>query len=168
MDKQTYDEMRLQEAREKEKLARKNNVKKYAKASLWIVSIVLVLGGGGWYLAKSGFFSYDPLDICVQHTGVGMHIHPHLKISVKGEEVKIPANTGISGGCMRPIHTHDDTGTLHLEFPNVRDVPLGDFFKIWVKEFDWSKVKMTINGKENVELQNYMMRDEDQIELFFD
>ena len=168
MDKQSYDEMRMREEQEKKKSARNQNMKKYTKTTLWITLIVLVLGGGGWYLVKSGFFAYDPLDICVQHTGVGMHIHPHLKIFVKDEEIKIPANVGISASCMRPIHTHDDTGTLHLEFPNVRDVALGDLFKIWEREFDWSNAKMTVNSKENIEFQNYIMRDEDQIELFFD
>ena len=121
-------------------------------------------------MAKSGFFTYDPLDICVQHTGVGMHIHPHLKIFVKSEEIKIPANIGISASCMRPIHTHDDTGTLHLEFPNRKDVLLEQFFKIWKKSLNdfGLNPKMKVNGSENSELQNYIMRDGDQIELFFD
>lgn len=168
MDKQEYDAMRLKETEEKEKAANNKKIKKISKAILWALGVVLFLGGGGWYLAKRGFFSYDPLGLCVQHTGVGMHIHPHLKIFVKDEEVKIPANVGISGGCMRPIHTHDDSGTLHLEFPNVRDVALGDFFKIWERQFDWTKVKIIVNSKENLELQNYIMHDGDKIELFFD
>lgn len=170
MDKQSYDEMRTQETKEKEKSARKDKMKKYAKAILWTLAIVLILGGGGWYLAKSGFFAYDPLELCVQHTGTGMHIHPHLKIFVKSDEIKIPANIGISNSCMRPVHTHDDSGTLHLEFPNKTDVPLGAFFKIWEKSLSefGNNPKMKVNGADNTGLENYIMRDGDQIELFFE
>ena len=170
MDKELYDKQKEEEFEEKEKIARKNKFKKYFKISLWTAGIVLILGGGGWYMAKSGFFTYDPLHICAQHTGVGMHIPPHLKIFVKSEEIKIPANLGISARCMRPIHTHDDTGTLHLEFPNRKDVLLEQFFKIWKKSLNdfGLNPKMKVNGSENSELQNYIMRDGDQIELFFD
>lgn len=170
MDKQSYDEMRMQEIKEKEKSTRNQKVKKYTKAILWILGTVLILGGGSWYLAQSGFFSYDPLDLCVQHTGAGMHIHPHLKIFVKEVETKIPANIGVSPSCMRPVHTHDNSGTLHLEFPNRTNVPLESFFKIWEKSFSelGTNPKMKVNGAENTEMENYIMRDGDQIELFFD
>lgn len=168
MDKELYDKQKEEKQKEEKRLTQNQKIKKYAKVLLWTTAVVLVLSGGGWYMAKSGFFTYDPLNLCVQHTGVGMHIHPHLKIFTKGEEVKIPANIGISGGCMRPIHTHDDSGTLHLEFPNVRDVALGDFFKIWEQQFDWTKVKMTVNSQENTELENYKMKDGDKIEFYFE
>lgn len=167
MDKQTYDEMRFKETHEKEKAAQKNKIKKYAKITLWTMLIVLIFGIGGWYMAKSGFFAYDPLDLCVQHTGVGMHIHSHLKIFVKGEDRKIPANIGISSTCMRPIHTHDDSGTLHLEFPTQQDVALNSFFKIWEEKFNLENVKMKVNRENKVELQ-YIMRDGDKIELYFE
>ncbi|MEK7559766.1 MAG: hypothetical protein AAB522_00490 [Patescibacteria group bacterium] len=166
--KELYDEKKHFEEIEKEKVAKARNTKKYAKIVAWTAGIIFILIGGGWLMAKKDYFAYDPLKLCVQHTGIGMHIHPHLKIFVKVEEMKIPANTGISGSCMRPIHTHDDTGTLHLEFPNVQNVPLEYFFKIWEKEFDWTKVKMTVNGTQNTELQSYIMHDGDKIELFFD
>ena len=170
MDKQAYDETRLQEIKEKDKTAQSKQIKKYAKTALWITAIVLILGGGGWYITKSGKLTYDPLNLCVQHTRVGMHVHPRLKIFIKNEELKIPVNIGVSSTCMSPIHTHDDTGTLHLEFPSKQDMPLGDFFKIWEKPINefGTNPKMKVNGQENTELENYVMRDGDQIELFFD
>lgn len=168
--KEEYDEKRRNEELEKAREIKNRQIKKYAKTALLITTIVITLGGGGWYMAKSGFFSYDPLNLCVQHTGVGMHIHPHLKIFVKGEKIKIPLNIGVSSTCMRPIHTHDESGTLHLEFPNKTDIALRNFFKIWGKplsEFGTSP-KMKVNGTENNEFENYTMRDGDQIELYFE
>lgn len=170
MDKQEYDEMRLTEEKEKNKATRSQKIKKYAKKSVLLATVVLVLGGIGWYLAKSKTLSYDPLSLCIQHTNARMHIHPHLKIIVKGEEVKIPKNVGISATCMRPIHTHDDSGTLHLEFPNTTNIPLGNFFKVWEKPLSsfGNNPKMKVNGADNTELENYIMRDGDQIELYFE
>lgn len=121
----------------------------------------------------------DVKTACVQHTGIGMHIHPHLAVILKGEAQTIPANVGIDAGCMHPIHTHDDSGTLHLEFPTTQDVRLGQFFEIWGKTFssqcifDWctgeeGTVTMTVNGQENTEFENYMMKDGDRIEIRYE
>lgn len=168
--KELYDEKRLAESKEQEKAVKGQKIKKTAKKSVLLIAAVLILGGGGWYFAKNKTFSYDPLSLCIQHTNVRMHIHPRLKMVVKGEEIKIPHDVGVSATCMRPVHTHDDSGTLHLEFPNTTDVPLGYFFKVWEKPLSSFGMnhKMKVNGKENTELENYIMRDGDQIELLFD
>lgn len=170
MDKQLYDEMRLKETEEQEKATKSQKMKQIAKKSALLVVAVLILGGGGWYLAKNKTISYDPLSLCTQHTNVRMHIHTNLKIIVKGEEIKMPKDVGVSATCMRPVHTHDDSGTLHLEFPNTTNVPLGSFFKVWEKPLSsfGNNPKMKVNNADNTELENYIMHDGDQIELFFD
>lgn len=105
---------------------------------------------------------------CVQHGGAGMHIHPHLTITVKGEPMEIPANIGIEGSCMHPIHTHDSSGTLHLEFKKPRGVKVGEFFEIWGKPLDKQGATMTVNGQESTEFGDYVMHDQDQIEIIFE
>lgn len=119
------------------------------------------------------------LDQCVEHGGkLSMHIHSQLSIVIDGQAQSIPANIGLESFCMRPIHTHDDSGTLHLEFPQTRDVRLGDFFAIWGKRFDQNCVldtcaeankivKMRVNGKDNTEFERYVMHDKDKIEIIF-
>lgn len=135
------------------------------------------------------------LDQCVEHGGkLSMHIHSQLSIVIDGQAQPIPANIGLESFCMRPIHTHDDSGTLHLEFPQTRDVRLGDFFAIWGKRFDQNCVldrcaeanpsagsprsnsgqagqgktlKLRVNGKDNTEFERYVMHDKDKIEIIF-
>lgn len=105
----------------------------------------------------------------------GFHWHPELAIYVKGEKQEIPANIGI-GSVHQPIHTHTDDnkqGVIHLEFQGLarkQDVALGQFFKNWGKDIRsfGSNMKMTINGVENAEYENYLMQDKDKIELQFD
>lgn len=149
------------------------------KTVIWIV-VVLGAAFGFIFLGNRQADSQDITKICIQHRNLRMHIHPHLKIVIKGEEEAIPANIGIpSPTCFRPIHTHDDSGTLHIEFPNPRDVRLGEFFLIWGKQFNSNqifeftngpegKVRMRVNGKENTEFENYIMKDLDQIEIIYE
>jgi|SRR3989344_5301979 len=103
----------------------------------------------------------------------GLHIHPTLAIYVKGVKQVLPANLGIVGSSMTAVHTHEDLPIIHLEFSGIvrkKDVMLGEFFKSWGKDMRsfGANVKMTVNGEENAEYENYIMRDGDKIELRYD
>lgn len=54
--------------------------------------------------------------------------------------VLIPANTGFDASCARPLHTHDTSGTIHVETDVNRNYTVGDFFLIWNKVFNGSGV----------------------------
>ena len=71
------------------------------------------------------------------------------------------------------MHTHDSSGVIHLEFQGVvrkDSLKLGRFFEVWGKDFMefGSSVKMTVNGEEKTELQNYILKDGDKIELRYE
>ncbi len=60
------------------------------------------------------------------------HRHVRLWIFVHGEQVAIPADIGFPGTIASPLHTHDDTGTLHVEAVDPTWVPsVGTFFDSW-------------------------------------
>ncbi len=52
----------------------------------------------------------------------------------------VPASVGIEGSCIHPIHTHDASGTIHVETDEDRSYTLGDFFLLWGKVFNSSGV----------------------------
>ena len=52
----------------------------------------------------------------------------------------IPNNVGLSSSCTRPLHTHDDTGTIHVETNQNVNYTIGDFFLIWGKVFNSSGI----------------------------
>ena len=157
-------------------------LKKAFKTGLMFLVPVLAISGFIWYLAKTTPANPDQggdLSACVQHTGVGMHIHPHVSITINGQPEKIPANIGVTPLCMRPIHTHDDSGTLHLEFKKPQLVKLEGFFQVWEKTFNEEcifdscngadkKVKLFVNDAENVDFGNYIMKDKDVIEIKYE
>jgi FG-GAP repeat protein len=108
------------------------------------------------------------------HNGLAIHIHPHLTIIINGQQQVIPANTGIpvdaSGNPVGfyAIHTHDTSGTLHVESPTVRTFFLHDFFDIWGMPFDQTHIlefhtaannpiTMTVNGQANNQYGNLVL-----------
>ena len=104
----------------------------------------------------------------------GFHWHPELVIYIKGEKQELPENIGI-GAIHQPIHTHDDSdkGIIHMEFQGLvrkEDTVIGRFFKNWGKDMRsfGTNMKMTVNGEENTEYENYVMHDKDKIELWYD
>ncbi len=161
-------ELRRQEnLEEKRKAAKQRTAKRVTKIALAVIVIGMSIGGLVWYLA-----SRPPVPEGEIISRNGLHRHVQLAIFVKGQKQEIPANIGI-GAVHQPIHTHDTSDEVHLEFQGVvrrEDVKLGRFFQAWSKDFRefGSSVKMTVNGKTNTELENYQMKDGDKIELRYE
>jgi len=168
--KKEYRELKRQEKlEEKEVATQKRRFKKIASWGLGGSLIIAVLGGLIWYAIIR---SPAPESDIVSRSA--FHWHPELTIYIKGEKLEIPENIGI-GAVHQPIHTHDDSnqGIIHMEFQGLarkQDVTLGQFFKNWGKDMRsfGANMKMTVNGEENTEYENYIMRDKDKIELWFD
>ena len=132
-----------------------------------------IVGGGTLLLLVFGLWwqssaAADP-DIIARR---GLHAHPKLEIYVKGEHIEIPENLGLSV-VHNPVHTHDDLPVIHLEFSDLvrsDDVRLGKFFEVWGKDihsFGENPV-MTVNSVPTAELDRYIMRDGDVIELRYE
>lgn len=76
---------------------------------------------------------------------IAYHHHAHISLFVEGERIAIPAAIGITNptvkegiafstpsSCLYAVHTHDATGTVHIEPPRTDMVPtLGQLFDVW-------------------------------------
>ncbi len=100
------------------------------------------------------------------------HIHSYLSITVDGQEITIPPGVGISGGREKYIHTHDDSGTIHIETPFDYPFTLGDFFKVWGKQFNANcvgeycgRVDVIVNGQEISDPWDYVLKNGDEITI---
>jgi hypothetical protein len=115
-----------------------------------------------------------------------MHIHPHLSLVVNGTSVTVPAQIGIDPSlwkdhsldefgmqsmpemdmsAMAPLHTHDDSGIVHVESTVNRNYTLGDFLNVWGLNLNGKTVKMTINDKPLTDFMDHVLRDGEQIKL---
>jgi hypothetical protein len=63
--------------------------------------------------------------------GTTKHVHANLRIFVHGEPVEVPSGIGITQDEIASLHTHDDTGTIHVESEVARDFTLGEFMDVW-------------------------------------
>jgi hypothetical protein len=104
------------------------------------------------------------------HEQVLFHIHAHLAIYVNGKQKLIPYGVGIvppyqlqqtqdgpfvaGGSAFYWLHTHDETGVIHMEAPVQRKFTLGDFFAEWKQPLsanqvgpDKGKVTAFLNNK---------------------
>lgn len=141
-------------------------MKNIKTSSILIGLAVIIVGGFGLskYLQTN-----DPTLV----SRSAIHWHPKLDIYVKDQKQPFPTMVGLRGSTMAPMHTHEADGSIHVEMggPVKGDsVKLGRFFEIWGKDFNsfGTNVRMTVNGKENMELENYQMKDGDKIELRYE
>ena len=76
------------------------------------------------------------------------HIHAHLDIFINGQPYTIPSQIGITDKCFYWLHTHDESGVIHIESPVAKDYTIGQFFDIWNKKFSNTQILDNIvNGK---------------------
>ena len=142
-----------------------------------ILVIIIGISIAVWFLVSKS--STPEGDIIARK---GFHWHANLSINILGEVKDIPAGIGLEKLPHNPLHTHDRDNVIHLEFSGLvkkDDIKLGRFFEVWDKNFDKDcildkcngpdgQLKMTVNGKENLEFENYIMHDKDKIEIIFE
>lgn len=102
----------------------------------------------------------------------GLHWHAMLSIEVGTTSVAIPAGIGLGANEM-PIHTHDDTGRIHMEFPGIvhkSDLALHHLFDEWGRPMDsfGTGMTMTVNGATSTAYGAYVMHDGDTIVLRYE
>ena len=60
------------------------------------------------------------------------HNHTKLIINIQNESHDIPAGIGIiPNNCIYWLHTHDDSGIIHIESPIETAFSLDQFLKVW-------------------------------------
>ena len=111
------------------------------------------------------------------------HIHAHLDIFVDGKPFTVPSQIGIDpqGRCLYWLHTHDDSGVIHIESPIEREFSIGNFIDIWDQTFNntnlfdnnsvndtKSALRMFVNGVEvptGTDFKNISISAHDKIAL---
>ncbi len=157
----------LKTGRQKNRQSFKNKI----QIIIWIIVFGFVGYGIFWTVSLPRYSQSQIL------SRTGVHIHSALFIIINGKKTEIPADIGITSTRHSPMHTHDASGTIHMEYSGIvkeKDLELKNFFDIWGKDFtktdfmgnpigERGSIKMTVNGKDNLELGNYVMKDNDKI-----
>ena len=159
-------------------------MKNWKESLIYILPLLIVIGGiaalakwGSHESAALNAVSTDRATVvksCTTDMATTFHIHPVLTIKINGVIEPIPPGVGDDASCLHPLHTHDNSGTLHVESPVKMDFTLGDFFSLWGKTFtsrqildskvdDTHTITLTIDGKPSTDFENYVLGDKQQI-----
>lgn len=148
MSKQTARQLTRQERRREEQQRReeeRRRAERMKRITIFsIIGLVALAVAGLVYLviAQSqtpANAAYPPVDSisCQSTEQGGTHIHAHVTMYVNGTKTPIPANVGIApdGSCLYWLHTHDDSGVIHIEAPAGVSATFGNFLDIWGQRF---------------------------------
>ena len=148
MSKQPGRQLTRQERRREDQRRREEERQRAARTkritTFMIIGVVALAVAGLVYLVVAqsqtpANAAYPPVDnvSCQSTEQGGTHIHAHVTIYVNGTKVPIPANVGIApdGSCLYWLHTHDDTGVIHIEAPAGVSATFGNFLDIWGQRF---------------------------------
>lgn len=78
-----------------------------------------------------------------------LHVHTHLSLFYNGKQMQVPPYIGfapnLAGGCLYWIHTHDASGIIHIEAPDIAPpqggpYTLGMLFDIWGEPLDRNNI----------------------------
>jgi hypothetical protein len=140
-----------------------------------LVVILVIIGLFVWgnSLQKDRIVNFGDTEIaCLTngHQRVAEHIHPALRITVDGNPEEIPADIGITPVCMSELHTHDTTGTIHVESVStgrIDNFHLGDFFSVWGESHtrDGYDLEITQDGEKKNSVEEVKFIDKSVIEL---
>ena len=115
-----------------------------------------------------------------------LHNHVNLNVTYNGQALKVPEhigmveigkaqdpllygdhsldNYGMEG--MSPLHTHDASGSIHVEANTKRDFMLGEFLDIWEGlDVSGKTVQASLNGNSVSDYRNIILNDGDSISL---
>jgi uncharacterized C2H2 Zn-finger protein len=128
----------------------KNNIKKSFRPSKKVSAaigaglLVAIIVGIGVFSATAprapAALTIDGIQ-CSSFEQLVFHIHSHLDIFINGKPFTIPAQIGIMPGkCFYWLHTHDESGVIHIESPVNRNYTIGQFFDIWNQKLNNTQV----------------------------
>jgi len=133
------------------KVAKEKKIKK-----IIVIGVIIVVAIGiGVGVASSKFlFSSNASALTIDGIQCNVaeqlvfHNHAHLDIYINGQPYNVTSQIGIvPGKCIYWLHTHDDSGIIHIESPVTRNFTLGQFFDIWKAKFNNSQAFNNIFNK---------------------
>jgi hypothetical protein len=105
------------------------------------------------------------------------HDHVSLSVLVDGEPAVVPEGIGMSPQLwhdhsldqygpsgISPMHTHDESGTIHIESTVEREYTVGEFLKVMGMDPD-TVTRMTVDGNEVADFLNHEMKRGEKIQL---
>jgi len=115
-----------------------------------------------------------------QTSDVIFHIHANMEVYTDGKKQTVPSQIGIdqTHQLLASLHTHDTSGTVHMEAVQPYPFKLGQFFNVWGVKFTQTQLgdyvagkglvlQVWVNGKQVKNFVTYVMKPHDRIVVGF-
>lgn len=131
---------------------RRRPEQKKKKLTKWQLIIPVILGGAGVGIAlvvNLAVAGPPPLEQCIPSENMAFHHHSKINATLNGEPYIVPANIGLTPSCVKPLHTHDTDGVIHIEFVKPARFTLGNFIKLWDIDLNQYDFKIFAKGADD-------------------
>ncbi len=142
-------------------------------ASIVLIYMILYQPLASKTTGKSGEFNLTE----IHSVSLARHDHVSLSILVNGQQAMVPEEVGINPQLwhdhslerygpsgISPMHTHDTSGTIHIESTTPREYTLGEFLAVIGINPD-RVTRMTVDGNALNDFLNHPMNDGEKIQL---
>ncbi|HXV46623.1 MAG TPA: hypothetical protein VD736_08120 [Nitrososphaera sp.] len=113
----------------------------------------------------------------IHRVPLGRYDHVSLSILVNGQQALVPEGIGMSSELWHDhsldqygpsgishMHTHDESGTIHIESTVEREYTVGEFLKVMGMD-PGAVTRTTVDGNEVVDFLNHEMKWGEKIQL---
>ncbi|MEM2760453.1 MAG: hypothetical protein QXU32_11925 [Nitrososphaerales archaeon] len=135
------------------------NKKKMLIRSMIALAVIAVAAGVITNIITQQARAQDPVYQCIESDNLPYQAYVTISVSINGQPIEVPANIGMQENCLRPIHTHDNSGLIHIVYDRPYDFKLGHF--LWYWGFDIQKYDATtyVNGIQHERYLDTVLRD---------
>lgn len=116
--------------------------KKMVIRSMIALAVIAVVAGVITNIVTQQVRAQDPLYQCITSEDQPYQAYVTIFVTVDGQEIPVPKDIGILPDCVRPIHTHDSNGVIHVAYEKPYNFRLGHF--LWYWNFDILRYDATV------------------------
>ena len=116
--------------------------KRMVVRSMIVLAVIAVGGGIITNIVMQQARAQDPLYQCIKSEDQPYQAYVTIFVTANNQEITVPQNIGILPDCVRPMHTHDSNGLVHIAYERPYDFRLGHF--LWYWNFDILQYDATV------------------------
>jgi hypothetical protein len=132
-----------------------------------LIAVIAIAAGVVTNIITQQARSKDPLYQCIESENLPYQAYVTVSVTINDQPVEVPASIGISENCLRPIHTHDTSGLVHVVYDTPHNFTVGHFLWYWGFNIQQYDTTVYVNGIQQDKYLDIVLRDGMSIILDF-
>ncbi|NMJ87649.1 MAG: hypothetical protein EX285_07425 [Thaumarchaeota archaeon] len=141
--------------------------KKKLIRSMILLALIAIIAGIVTNIIAQQTRSQNPLYQCIESDYLSYDVYLTISTNIDGKPVEIPDNIGILEDCLSPVHTHDNSGLVHVVYDRPYEFRLGHFLWYWGFNIQQYDATVYVNGIEQDKYMDVVLRNNMSIVIDF-